>query len=199
MKLTKNSTIAEVIEAVGQALQAAGIETVLVGGACATVYSGGLYESGDLDLIVRSTPTQQDLDRALASVGFRRKVAEYVHAASGYVVEFVRGPISLGKDLRIKPTLMKVGRIHVPALSPTDSCRDRLLHFYHWNDPQALDAAVAIALRNPVNLSSIRRWSAGEGMSDRFEEFRAELSHARRSPRRARKKGTIEKGLSKRR
>lgn len=182
MKLKKSSTIEDVIEAVGRALQAAGIEVVLVGGACATVYSGGLYESGDLDLIVRSAPTQKALDRALASIGFRRHLDEYRHELTDYVVEFPRGPISLGHDLRIKPVLMKAGRARVPALSATDSCRDRLMHFFAWNDPQAFDAAIAIALRNPVNLSGIRRWSASEGMTSQYELFREQLLRARKKP-----------------
>jgi hypothetical protein len=56
-------------------------------------------------------------------------------------------------------------------LSPTDSCRDRLAAYYHWNDRQSLEVAVAIARRNPVDLAVIGEWSTAEGFPERFEEF----------------------------
>jgi hypothetical protein len=72
------------------------------------------------------------------------------------------------------------GRARTLALSPTDSCRDRLAAFYHWGDRQSLDVEVAIATLNRINLAVIRRWSGGERAADLFEEFRAELARARR-------------------
>jgi hypothetical protein len=179
VELTKPSLIEEVIEAVARALQDAGIEVILVGGACAAVYSRGSYRSGDLDLIMKSSPTQADVDRALAGIGFRRRLDDYFHAPSRYSIEFVRGPLSIGSDLRIQPTLMRVGRSRMPALSATDSCRDRLAHFFHWNDRQALDAAISIALNNPVNMARVRGWSTAEGMSEKFVQFQAAIGRER--------------------
>jgi hypothetical protein len=78
-----------------------------------------------------------------------------------------------------------VGRSIVAALSPTDSCRDRLAAFYHWNDRQSLDTAVLIASRHRVNLAKIREWSADEGAIEGFEVFRRKLvlRRRRRQPR----------------
>ena len=67
------------------------------------------------------------------------------------------------------------------ALSPTDSCRDRLAAFFHWSDRQSLVVAVEIAFRNDVDLARIRRWSAKEGHSTRFEEFERELERRKRT------------------
>lgn len=71
-------------------------------------------------------------------------------------------------------------RARALVLSPTDSCRDRLAAFYHWNDRQSLEVAVAIARRNRVNMAAIRRWSIAEGAARGFDEFLAELKGARR-------------------
>ncbi len=180
MKITAGSTIHEVIEAVAGALGKAGIDAVLVGGACATLYSAGVYTSEDLDFIVQSAPTRRVLDDAMATVGFSRRDAQYFHAKSDFFVEFPRGPLSIGEDVRIRPVRLKVGRIEISALSATDSCRDRLAAFYHWNDRQSLEVAIAIALHNRIGLEAIRRWSESENALPRFEEFEREIKRARR-------------------
>lgn len=180
MKLTAKSTIRDAIEAVSGALERAGIRAVLVGGACATIYSGGIYQSEDLDLVLSSGPTQRELDDAMAAVGFARRDAQYFHEKSDVFVEFPRGPLAIGQDLGVTPVRLKVGRSNVRALSATDSCRDRLAAFYHWNDRPSLEVAVAIALRHRVNLKAVRAWSNGEGASRKFEEFQKELARERR-------------------
>lgn len=183
MKLTAKSTIRDAIVTVSGALDSAGIRAVLVGGACATIYSGGTYQSEDVDLILSSAPTQRELDDAMAAVGFARRNAQYFHDQSDVFVEFPRGPLAIGQDLDVTPVRLKVGRSHIPALSATDSCRDRLAAFYHWNDRPSLDVAVAIALRHRINLKVVREWSEGEGASRRFEEFQKELARKRRRKR----------------
>jgi hypothetical protein len=66
---------------------------------------------------------------------------------------------------------------------------DRLAGFYHWNDAQCLEQALAVASRQQIDLDRIAAWSRREGSraSKRFEEFAARLrasSHGR--PRRRR-------------
>ncbi|HEX9150274.1 MAG TPA: hypothetical protein VF958_14035 [Thermoanaerobaculia bacterium] len=79
----------------------------------------------------------------------------------------------------MKPVRRRIGASTIRVLSATDSCRDRLAAFYHWNDRQSLDAAVRIALRNRVDMPKIRTWSAQEGAADGFLEFSRELARAR--------------------
>jgi len=69
-------------------------------------------------------------------------------------------------------------------LSPTDSCRDRLAGFYHWNDRQGLDVAVRIAARQNVDMKKIKDWSQRERAVPRFEAFLEELERFRRRSRR---------------
>lgn len=180
MPITKRSTIRDVAAAVGSALRAAGFDAILTGGACAAVYSAGACVSHDLDFIIRSGGTRSELDATLAVVGFARVRDRYVHPATPFFVEFPRGPLSIGDDTNIRPANLEIGGSTIAALSPTDSCRDRLAAFYHWSDRQSLRSAVEIALRVRVNMAAIRRWSEREGASDRFEEFRIEVASRRR-------------------
>jgi hypothetical protein len=178
--ITRRSTIADVAAVVATALRDAGFDAILTGGACAAIYSAGAYVSHDLDFIIRSGGGRAALDEALTVVGFKRRHDRYVHPKTRFFVEFPRGPLSIGDDTDIRPARLKVGRLTITALSPTDSCRDRLAAFYHWSDRQSLRSAVEIALRARVNMAAIRRWSEREGAPDKFEEFREEVSHRRR-------------------
>jgi hypothetical protein len=178
--LTRRSTIADVAAVVAAVLRDAGFTAVLTGGACATIYSAGAYQSHDLDFIIRSGGNRRALDAAMALAGFVREHDRYVHAATAFYVEFPRGPLSIGDDAEIRPIDLKVGRGRTLALSATDACRDRLAAFYHWSDRQSLKSAVAIARRRRVNMSAIERWSEAEGQREKFEEFRTAVGGRRR-------------------
>jgi hypothetical protein len=178
--LTRRSTLQDVAAVVAAALREAGFTAVLTGGACATVYSEGAYQSFDLDFIIQAGGTQRAVDAALAKTGFRRRGDHYVHPRATFFVEFVRGPLAIGDDVSIRPVELTVGAGSTLALSPTDACRDRLAAFYHWSDRQSLASAVEIARRHPVRIALIRRWSEREGHRARFEEFRTALLRARR-------------------
>ena len=122
-----------------------GPRAVLTGGACASLYTRGSYQSRDMDFIVAGAVTQPGLDRAMASVGFHRSGDRYVHAQVLFYVEFPRGPLAIGDDYEIVPVTRSTAAGRALVLSATDSCRDRLAAFYHWNDRQSLDVAVSIA------------------------------------------------------
>jgi hypothetical protein len=177
--ITARATLRSVAMQVGDALRRHRIRAVLTGGACASLHSGGTYVSVDMDFILLGHVTQAALDAAMASVGFRRKGDRFFHRRARFYVEFPRGPLAVGRDYRIKPVEHRLGRARALALSPTDSCRDRLAAFYHWNDRQSLAVAVSIALHAYVNLATVRRWSVVEGAERQFGEFRAELRRAR--------------------
>jgi hypothetical protein len=152
---------------------------VLTGGACATFYSDGVYESHDLDFIVRSGGTRKSIDAAMATIGFTRDGDRYTHPATRFFVEFPRGPLAIGDDLAITPVELEVGPGKTLALSATDACRDRLAAFYDWADRQSLRVAVEIARRRRVNLAAIGRWSAREGQQEKYTDFRRELRRRR--------------------
>lgn len=177
--LGPDSTLSDVVRAVAGALDKAGIRAVLTGGGIAAIHTRGSYKSEDLDFILQSTPTRSQLEAALETVGFQRVRDHYENSRTRFFVEFPRGPLSIGRDLEIRPVEVKIGRGRVLALSPTDSCRDRLAAFYFWNDSQSLEVAVQIATRAGVNLAAIRRWSDSEGMAERFREFERRVKRVR--------------------
>jgi hypothetical protein len=174
-RIGARSTLAEVAAVVGHALKTAGIDAVLTGGACATIYSKGEFQSLDLDFILAGGADRKVLDGAMAAAGFGRAGDHYVHPKTRFFVEFPRGPLSIGKDSAVEPVRLRLARRWVKALSATDSCRDRLAAYFFWNDLSSLKAAVAIARSNKVDLRSIARWSGEEGHGERFEEFRREV------------------------
>jgi hypothetical protein len=145
-----------------------------------------VYHSEDVDFVLQSAPSQRELDDAMATVDFRRRRDQYFHPRTRFFVEFPSGPLGIGRDLAVKPVRRRIGASAsaIRVLSATDSCRDRLAGFYHWNDRQSLDAAVHIALRNRVDMKKIRTWSATEGAAEGFLAFSRELARAKaRKPR----------------
>lgn len=180
MKLTAASSLERVAATVAEALAAAGIRAVLTGGACATLYSQGKYQSFDLDFILQSATSARELDEAMQRIGFRRSGRHYEHPRARFLVEFPAGPLGIGQDLDVRPVTYRIGKIGVMALSATDSCRDRLAAFYHWNDRQSLAAAVEVARRRRVNVGKIRRWSRREGATSKFQQFLDSLGRTRR-------------------
>jgi hypothetical protein len=165
---------------VAGALAKAGIDAVLTGGACASIYTVGAYQSADIDFVLRDGVPQRALDAAMATVGFRRRHDRYVHSLSSFYVEFPRGPLSVGGEYRIRPSERTVGTQLLTMLSATDSCRDRLAAFIHWRDQQSLRTAATIALRNRVDLDTIESWCDREGSPEAFQAFRQTLETARR-------------------
>lgn len=193
MKLTAKSTLADVAVAVGDALRQAGIRGVLTGGACAHLYTAGAYASADVDFILTEGSSAVALDEAMTSLGFKRRRDHYVHSANPFYVEFPRGPLGIGDDFRIRPVWRTRRGARTLALSATDACRDRLAAYYHWNDRQSLEVAIAIAARNRVMLTKIRQWSIREGHADRFKVFAAGLDQARKRIRTRRRTRTSQR------
>ena len=131
--------------AAGDALRRAGVRAVLSGGARASLYTGGAYASVDADFVMVAPCTREELDRSLAGLGFKRDRDRYVRPGIPFYLEFPRGPLGIGADFRVRPVWHRRRGARALTLSATDSCRDRLAAFYHWNDRQSLAAAVAIA------------------------------------------------------
>ena len=178
MTLTARSSLEQVAACVASALARSKIRAVLTGGACASLYSKGKYQSSDLDFILQSAVTSKELDAVMEAIGFRRTGNHYEHPRTAFFVEFPAGPLGIGADIDVRPVVYRIGRVGVRVLSATDSCRDRLAAFYHWNDRQSLITAVHIARNRKVDLKAIRAWSEREDASDRFSEFLGILRQA---------------------
>jgi hypothetical protein len=183
VRLTSRSSLAGVAACVASALAGAKIRAVLTGGACASLYSRGEYQSSDLDFILQSVVTADQLDAVMQTIGFSRRGNRYRHPRTHFFVEFPAGPLGIGADIDVRPVVYRVRGTCVRALSATDSCRDRLAAFYHWNDRQSLMTAVRIATHRRVTMETIRVWSEREEASDRYSEFLTLLRQARKKRR----------------
>lgn len=175
MKIGKNTTIEELAAIVSEHLKSHGLEAVLVGGAVVTIYSENEYRSKDLDFI--SPNEHKKLIAAVAELGFERRGKDLAHKLSPFTIEFPTGPLALGNEIPVKAEheiQTKAGKVKI--LSPTQCVMDRLAWFYHYNDRQCLDQALAVAVRHPINLARIKKWSFNEGADEKYQIFAAKLN-----------------------
>lgn len=70
--LDANSTLTDVAFVVCTALERAGEHAVLCGGSAATFYAPEMYESRDLDFVLRFGALMMTVDAALAPLGYLR-------------------------------------------------------------------------------------------------------------------------------
>jgi hypothetical protein len=118
------------------------------------------------------------VDRQLGATGFRVDKDCYRHPESPYPIEFPPGPLAVGREFLTgwRTVQSAEGILHV--LHPTDSVKDRLAAFIHWNDRSGLSQALAVARAIPddIDLASIEAWAEGENGRAKFAEFH-ELSN----------------------
>ena len=168
MKPVSEMSIGEFGAFVASHLKKCGIEVVLTGGSCVTIYSKNSYMSFDLDFIGGQGADGKKIRAALQNIGFSEKGRYFMHPQSKYFVEFPAGPLAVGDEpvKEIVELEFITGRLRI--LSPTDCVKDRLSGYYHWQDLQCLEQAVMVAREHPIDINEIDRWSTHEGMHEEF-------------------------------
>jgi hypothetical protein len=168
----KTCTEDELWRHVAVQLKRRGIDTILVGGAVVSIYSDGIYKSGDLDFVLGSMFTK-GLPEAMKNLGFIKKSRHYVHPECSHLyIEFPGTvPLGIGEDYSIIPEEVKVNGTIIKIFSPTDCVKDRLATYLYFNDRDGMDQAVLIANKHPVNLKSIENWCQGESHIECYAEF----------------------------
>lgn len=149
-----------------------GIEVVLVGGGCVSIYSRNRYISGDLDFITYSTI--KEIEPVLLRMGFAKKSGRHFeHPQCRFFIEFPPPPIAIGNTPIEKFEEIKTKYGVLKLLTVEDCIKDRLAAFYFWNDPQSLDQAVLITKthKKKIDFNLIKKWSKEESMSKKFEKF----------------------------
>jgi hypothetical protein len=103
----------------------------------------------------------------LTSAGFARHVRSRIfhHPLSAFTIDFPKGPLAVGGEYVRQTATLKRGEATLHILSRTDCIRDRLAHFFHWNDYTALNAAVGVAVEkmDDIDVKLLRSWAALEG------------------------------------
>lgn len=171
-----SSTLVDVAFAVCTGLDAVGTCAVLTGGSAATFYAPAAYQSRDADFVITMTASPHAATALMTRLGYSEAGGIYSHESGNlFTVEFPPGPLAVGGDLIEGHDTVRRDTEVLYVLTRTDSVRDRLAGFYHWNDRSALAAAVAVAKSGAVDLRAIERWSGRERMVAKFADFRDAL------------------------
>jgi len=163
-------TIGELAAYIAEHLRSKGIETVLVGGACISIYSANEYSSFDLDFIITGSSTRQKVRAALTEINFTEENRYFINPQTPFFVEFPSGPLSIGDEPPSEISTLRFSTGNLRLLSPTDCVKDRLAAFYHWKDQQSLEQAILIARDHNIDIEEVGRWSANEGFAEVFEK-----------------------------
>jgi hypothetical protein len=176
MKSVKEMTIAELAAFIESHLRERGIDVVLSGGACVSIYSNDRYVSMDLDLINIYLEKRSKIRMAMREIGFREEGRYFIHHETDFFVEFPAGPLSVGEEpvKKVDEHILDTGTLRI--ISPTDCVKDRLAAYYHWNDAQSLEQAVLVAQSKKVDLKEIERWSRVERKLKAFQQFKVRLA-----------------------
>lgn len=161
-----------------------GIETVLSGGACVSIYTENKFLSYDLDFVLLSYEQRGRLKSVLADIGFFLEGRHYRHKDTPFLAEFLSPPLSIGAEPVKNISRIQKGKRFLALLSPTDCVKDRLAAYYHWGDRQSLDQALLVSRDTHIDLEEIKKWSAKEGMEIKFGEFLTALEKASQKTRR---------------
>jgi len=153
-----------------EALRKNGMDALLVGGACISIYTNNKYVSSDLDIV--SHATMKEISKALAEIGFKKKSSRhFVKTGCPFFIEFVSPPAALGNEPIKSRNEMTTKYGKIVLLTPTDSVKDRLAAYYHWNDSQSLEQALMVAEAQIIDLDEVQRWSRREGFKEKFDNF----------------------------
>jgi len=175
MKTINKMSLGELAAFIQSHLKESGIDVILSGGACVTIYSQNKYRSYDLDFIERSSYNRKVIKCCLEKIGFYEENRYFVHKDTDYFIEFPTGPLSIGSEQVNELNTIQFETGKLILLSPTECIKDRLAAYYFWNDLQSLHQAVLVAKNNEINISEIERWSQKEGMESKFSKIKSQL------------------------
>ncbi|MFQ6105046.1 MAG: hypothetical protein ACE5OP_12265 [Candidatus Glassbacteria bacterium] len=175
----KNISLKNLALYVSDHLRKNGIDTVLSGGACVTIYTDQKYLSYDLDFVPVSFVDRRTLRSVLEEICFREEGRHFAHEDTPFYIDFIAPPLSVGSEPVKDISIIEEGDMVLKLLSPTDCTKDRLAAYYHWDDRQSLEQAILVCKNNDIDLKEIQRWSKIEGMSDKYLVFKRLLGENR--------------------
>lgn len=159
---------------VSNTLREGGIDAILVGGACVSIYTNNAYQSHDLDFVTHSS--LKGITPLLKKIGFlRESTRHFTRKDCPFFVEFVAPPAAIGDEPVTDKRVMRTKYGNIVMLTASDSVKDRLAAYFHWQDPQSLEQAVLVAGSQKVDLKEIRSWSRKEGFEKKYRDFEKRL------------------------
>ncbi len=145
------------------------IDSVLVGGACVSIYSNNQYISNDLDFV--SYHDRDSLKQVLVHLGFEDQGKYYKHSDCPWLIEFVAPPVAVGDYFVTDFHYIKTQYGTVKLLKPVDCIKDRLASYFHWDDKQSLEQAVLICKAHDIDLDELKNWAEAERQETKFQKF----------------------------
>lgn len=164
-------TVLELAGYISTHLREKGINVVLSGGSCVSIYSQGKYVSMDLDFVNAGFAKREKIREAMEEIDFQEENRYFKHPDTDYLVEFPPGPLGVGEEPVNQIDELEVSTGMIRIISPTDCVKDRLAGYYHWDDLQCLEQASLVAEVNEIDLEEIERWSEVEGKLDEFKRI----------------------------
>ncbi|MCH9626470.1 MAG: hypothetical protein S4CHLAM2_00920 [Chlamydiales bacterium] len=165
----RHISLEELAGYLSEKLRVKGIETILFGGACVTIYSQNRYQSYDLDFITYKEMSL--VSKAFKEIGFKINGRYFFRDDCPWFVEFVSPPVAVGNEPIEKFVHWKTEFGTIRMLSPVDSIKDRLASYFHWDDRQGLEQAIEICMERAVDLKNIEAWSQNEGHLEKYQIF----------------------------
>ncbi len=155
---------------ISEHLQKNGIEAVLVGGACVSIYSGNTYISYGIDLITASSI--KTMIPILEQLGFKNTGGRlFENPKCKFLIDFVAPPVSIGDAPVSEFNYINTRFGTICLLTPTDCVKDRLAAYFFWNDLQSLDQAVMVVKRNKIDMQDIKKWAEKQGELEKYNVF----------------------------
>jgi hypothetical protein len=166
-------SVGELAAFISSHLKGNGIDVVLSGGSCVSIYSENKYTSLDLDFIEFGSISIRKLKKVLKEIGFFYEKGRYFKSSETDIfLEFLPGPLSVGQEPAKEVIILHFPTGELRIISPTDCVKDRLAAYYHWRDQQSLEQAVLVAKDNKIDLNEVERWSIVEGKLSVFQEIK---------------------------
>ena len=170
--------IKELAALISEKLRAKGIDSILVGGACVSIYTKNKYLSFDLDFVTHAAI--KEITPLLSELGFQRESSRhFIHTDCPFFIEFVVPPAAVGNEPLKGEKKVKTKFGTIVLITPTDSVKDRLAAYYHWNDQQALEQAIMVAKSQKIDFHEVKRWSEKEGHIEKYRKILKRLRSKR--------------------
>ncbi len=138
-------TLNELAAVIANHLKSDGIETVVIGGSAITAHAAQVYTSRDIDFATPGGESVRRITASLARIGFARHGRIYAHPDTAYTLDFIadtpyidQRPIVEYAELSTPFGSFKVYRVE-------DAIADRVGHYVHWSDNEALEVAERVA------------------------------------------------------
>ena len=170
MESKASNTLKLAVE-ISDLLRKNGVETVLCGGGCVTIYTEEKYISGDLDFVNSYEISYQRIESILSQIGFKKTGRIFIKHDAPLSIDFVNPPLTVGfEHIQITNEIELEGKI-LKLLTPTDSVKDRLAAYFYWNSKPSMEQAILVCKNQKIDFKNIQEWIKKEGIDESKYDF----------------------------